>query len=66
MADDLILELDTGQDEELEFVSPVITDYDKLQNRPKINNVTLTGNRFLRDLFPDGIIIDGGTAEGAV
>ena len=76
MADDLVLVLDTGQDDQLvldgetdetlEFGAPVITDYDKLQSRPKINNVVLTGNKFLRNLFPDGIIIDGGTSEGAV
>ena len=65
MADDLILELDSGQDEELEFVAPVITDYDKLQNRPRINGVVLTGNKLFNDLFPGGFIIDGGNAEGA-
>jgi hypothetical protein len=38
------------------------SDYEKLKNKPKINNVELVGNRFLADLFQDGIIIDGGEA----
>lgn len=40
--------------------------YENLENKPQINSVELIGNKFLNDLFPDGIVIDGGTAEGAV
>lgn len=36
--------------------------YENLENKPQINSVTLVGNKFLNDLFPDGIIIDGGEA----
>ena len=41
-----------------------IRDYEKLKNLPQINNVTLIGNLFLGDLFPDGIIINGGDSTG--
>lgn len=40
------------------------TDYNHLYNKPSINNVTLVGNKNMSDLFPDGLIIDGGSAEG--
>ena len=40
-------------------------DYNKLINKPSLNGVTIIGNMVLADLFPDGLIIDGGTAEGA-
>lgn len=40
--------------------------YENLENKPQINGVTLVGNKYLNDLFHDGIIIDGGTAEGVV
>lgn len=66
MDNDLILEMDEEEDLELEVSVPVITDYNHLQNRPRINGVILEGNKILNDLFPDGIIIDGGTAEGAM
>jgi len=39
-------------------------DYERLKNKPQINGVTLIGNLFLSDLFPDGIIINGGDATG--
>lgn len=41
-----------------------IRDYEKLKNKPQINSVTLIGNLFLNDLFPDGIIINGGDSTG--
>ena len=41
-----------------------IRDYEKLKNKPQINGVTLIGNLFLNDLFPDGIIINGGDSTG--
>lgn len=42
----------------------VENDYDGLRNKPRINGVELIGNKLIADLFPDGIVIDGGTAEG--
>ncbi len=39
-------------------------DYNRLENKPQINNVTLTGNKFLQDLFPDGILINCGDSVG--
>lgn len=63
------LELDRPRNISIEPGTPYIggsSDYEKLANKPKINNVELIGNKLLNDLFPDGIIIDGGTAEGAV
>lgn len=44
------------------YVMEAIRDYERLENKPKINGVELVGNKFLADLFPDGIIIDGGGA----
>ena len=38
------------------------TNYEQLTNKPQINGVELIGNKLLEDLFPDGIIIDGGGA----
>jgi len=37
--------------------------YSDLPDKPQINGVTLSGNLKFNDLFPDGLIIDGGTAE---
>jgi len=65
--DDMILEMDTGQDDldlETDIAMVRETDYNELTNLPQINGVTLQGSMVLNDLFPDGIIIDGGSAEG--
>ena len=65
--DDMILEMDTGQDDldlETDIAMVRETDYNELTNLPQINSVTLTGNQFLADLFPDGIIINGGDSTG--
>ena len=42
----------------------VTKDYNRLKNKPQINNVTLEGNKYLMDLFPDGILINCGDATG--
>lgn len=39
-------------------------DYDRLRNKPQINSVELVGNKFLQDLFQDGILINCGDAQG--
>ena len=41
-----------------------IRNYELLTNKPQINGVTLIGNKILADLFPDGIILNGGDATG--
>lgn len=41
-----------------------IRNYELLTNKPQINGVTLMGNKFLADLFPDGIILNGGDSTG--
>lgn len=38
--------------------------YAMLPDKPSINHVTLVGNLQLADLFPDGIIINGGDSTG--
>lgn len=38
--------------------------YAGLPDKPSINNITLVGNKQLADLFPDGIIINGGDSTG--
>jgi len=43
---------------------PGIPDYNRLRNKPSINNVELIGNLDFNNLFPDGLIIDGGKAGG--
>ena len=43
-----------------------IRNYEQLINKPQINSVELIGNKLLADLFPDGIIVDGGSAEGVI
>lgn len=45
-----------------QYVVEVSSDYELLTNKPQINGVELIGNKLLNDLFPDGIIIDGGGA----
>lgn len=63
--DDMLLDMDSGGDIDLMDSVPYYSrDYNKLENKPRINGITLQGNRFLSDLFPDGIIIDGGGATG--
>jgi len=65
--DDMILEMDTGQDDiDLETDVAMVreTDYNELKNKPQMNGVTIQGSMVLVDLFPDGIVIDGGSAEG--
>ena len=48
-----------------ESVIPIMKDdYNDLRNKPSINGVTLEGNKLMNDLFPDGLIIDGGDAGG--
>jgi hypothetical protein len=42
----------------------VTSNYELLTNKPQINNVELIGNKFLQDLFPDGILINCGDATG--
>ena len=39
-------------------------DYERLINKPQINGTELIGNKFLQDLFPDGILINCGDAQG--
>ena len=69
MNDDLILEIDDESELVLTNDVPYYekeTNYENLENKPQINSVMLIGNKFLQDLFPDGIIIDGGTATEVV
>ena len=49
---------------EAEYKMVAATDYEQLENKPQINGVTLIGNKLLMDLFPDGIIINGGDSTG--
>lgn len=63
--DDSVLVEDSENDAILNEDTPYYekeSNYEKLENKPQINNVELIGNKFLNDLFPDGIIIDGGEA----
>lgn len=65
MGEDAILVMDSDDDSILKDDVPYFkneTDYNNLENKPQINSVELIGNKFLNDLFPDGIIIDGGEA----
>ena len=64
--DDLLLELSGADNFVLEESVPIIrtTSYNELYNKPKINDVELIGNQYLADLFPDGIIINGGNSTG--
>jgi len=67
MNDDLILELEQDDDLVLESYIPgqVVgtSDYEELENKPQFNDVTIIGNQTLADFFPDGIVIDCGSAE---
>lgn len=65
MGENIHLVMDDNNDEKLVEHLPYYakeTNYEKLENKPQINNVELIGNKFLNDLFHDGIIIDGGEA----
>lgn len=78
MAKDLILELTGNEDivleedrrsdielvNDLPYYNPGTQDYEELENKPQINGVTLIGNKILEELFPDGIIIEGGYSTG--
>ena len=66
--DDITLETDNNDDLILETTSGIggTTDYNVLKNKPQINGITLEGNKLLADLFSDGLILDGGDAEGAI
>ncbi len=39
-------------------------DYERLINKPQINGGELVGNKFLGDIFPDGILINCGDSIG--
>jgi hypothetical protein len=63
----LSMDATCGAELELGHSFPVFKDdYNVLRNKPQINSITLIGNMLLADLFPEGIIIDGGNAEGAI
>lgn len=69
MNEDLILELDDEEDDlYLDDSNPYMPsgteDYNELWHKPQINGVELQGNMSINDLFPDGLIIDGGGALG--
>lgn len=77
--DELILVIDDEEELELqldddppvdlkigeEVVPIMIKNYDQLDNKPSINGVVLQGNKQFSDFLQNGLIIDGGTAEGA-
>lgn len=53
-----------NKDVQIDVSSPSGThDYNKLKNKPQINDVTLEGNKYLMDLFPDGILINCGDSN---
>lgn len=64
----LTLELKDDKPLEIELRNPVpgfgTKDYELLINKPQINNIELVGNKFLQDLFPDGILINCGDSTG--
>lgn len=78
MNDELILVIDDDEELELqldddspmdlnignEVIQVFIKDYNRLDNKPSINGVTLQGNIQIMDLFPNGLVIDGKDAEG--
>lgn len=63
---ELNIQLDGTQELVIEDGAAIIDDYNLLRNKPLINGVPLIGNKLLADLFPDGIIVDGGSAEGVI
>jgi hypothetical protein len=63
---ELNIQLDGTQELVIEDGAAIIDDYNLLRNKPQINGVELIGNKLLADLFPDGIIVDGGSAEGVI
>ena len=62
--DELIADDDNDSDSFLEDSNPYTprgtNDYNLLLNKPEINGVQLIGNKLIADLFPNGLIIDGG------
>lgn len=40
------------------------SNYNQLSHKPQINDVTLEGNKYLMDLFPEGILINCGDSTG--
>lgn len=70
MNDEIIIEEDTNQDEILLDNDTVIykqeKDYDKLDNKPSINNVELQGNKTLHDLGiqPEGNYVEQEQGKG--
>lgn len=62
------IEFEIGDSTEVSFDTgqpvTVSKDYEMLINKPQINGVTLSGNLMLNDLFADGIVINGGDADG--
>ena len=66
MNEEITLRLDQPQELALEAEAPVMDDYNLLRNKPRINGVELSGNKLMNEFFPDGLIIDGGSAEGVI
>lgn len=64
MNDEYVLVVDDDQELTLVGETPMLSDYNLLHNKPKINSVELKGNILFSELFPDGMIIDGGGAWG--
>lgn len=66
------IDFEIGDDRETEFVpgTPVvekmIADYEKLENKPQINGREIIGNQSVAYYLQDGLIIDGGSSEGAI
>jgi hypothetical protein len=66
---DMVLEMNEDPEIEIQLDAPVgggTTDYMALTNKPSISGVVLVGNLTLADLFPQGIIIDGGDSTEEV
>lgn len=64
---DLVLEMDGGDTFDLDLgdaMPSVMKNYERLTNKPRINGAELVGNKFLGDIFPDGILINCGDSTG--
>lgn len=48
----------------VKIVERVESDYEKLDNLPSINGITLIGDTTIAELLANGIIINGGDAGG--
>lgn len=63
-SDELIADDEDDNDSSLEDSNPYMqrgtNNYNALSNKPQINGVELIGNKLIADLFPNGLIIDGG------